>query len=228
MKISRRYLITLIGVAAAAWPLAARAQQADRVRRIGVLVYYAEGDAEGQARIAALRQSIRELGWIEGSNVQFDERWSAGDMDRIRAHAAEIVNLKPDVIVATSSRETRELQQQTRTIPIVFIGTHSRSSAPASSGLALLSVPIIPPLHSFLAHLRLPLRCSPFSRSSSEFVTSARLNAPSNLSYASRMGLSYFHRTSPSRSIVTRLSHWQLDAVCQRSIQIEDTSRAEA
>ncbi len=131
MKISRRYLITLIGVAAAAWPLVARAQQAEPVRRIGVLVYYAEGDAEGQARIAALRQSIRELGWIEGSNVQFDERWSAGDMDRIRAHAAEIVNLKPDVIVATSSRETRELQQQTRTIPIVFIGT----SDPAGQGL---------------------------------------------------------------------------------------------
>jgi len=127
----RRDFIEVIGVTAAAWPLAARAQQAERARRIGVLCYYVKGDAEGQARIAAFRQSLRESGWIEGRNVHFDERWSDGEINRIRANAAEIVELKPDVIVATSSRETRQLQQQTQTIPIVFLGT----SDPVGQGL---------------------------------------------------------------------------------------------
>jgi len=128
--VKRRSFITLIG-GAAVWPLAARAQQAEQVRRIGVLCYYAKDDAEGLARIGALRQSLGNLGWIEGRNVQWEERWSAGDIDRIRTNAAEIVALKPDVLVATSSRETRELRQQTRTIPIVFLGT----SDPAGQGL---------------------------------------------------------------------------------------------
>jgi putative ABC transport system substrate-binding protein len=95
----RRELITLLG-GAAAWPLAVRAQQAERVRRIGVLMGVAD-DAEGQARVKALQQGLKELGWIEGRNVRIDYRWTGGDATRIRTYAAELVKLSPDVIVAT-------------------------------------------------------------------------------------------------------------------------------
>ena len=99
----RREFITLLGGAAAAWPLAARAQQGERMRRIGVLMSLAADDPEGQARIAAFLQGLQQLGWTDGRNVRIDYRWAAGDADRIRRYAAELVALAPDVILAAGS-----------------------------------------------------------------------------------------------------------------------------
>jgi putative tryptophan/tyrosine transport system substrate-binding protein len=118
--VKRREFITLLGGAAAAWPLAARGQQAERVRRIGVLMNLASDDAEGQARLAAFHQGLQQLGWTVGRNVQIDYRWSAGNADYIRKFAAELVALAPDVIVSTGSPSVAVLQQATRSVPIVF------------------------------------------------------------------------------------------------------------
>jgi putative ABC transport system substrate-binding protein len=115
----RREFITLLG-GAAAWPLAARAQQGERMRRIGVLMNLASDDAEGQARLAAFHQGLQQLGWTVGRNVQIDYRWGAGDADRIRKFAAELIALAPDVILSTGSPSVAALQQATRTVPIVF------------------------------------------------------------------------------------------------------------
>ena len=101
--IRRREFITLLGGAAAAWPLAARAQQPERMRRIGVLMNLAADDPEGQARIAAFLQGLQQLGWTDGRNVRIDTRWAAGDADRSRRYAAELVALAPDVILASGS-----------------------------------------------------------------------------------------------------------------------------
>jgi putative tryptophan/tyrosine transport system substrate-binding protein len=117
--VKRRQFITLLG-AAAAWPLAARAQQPERMRRIGVLIPYAADDPEGQARIAAFLQGLQQLGWTEGRNVRIDYRWSAGDADRARRYAAELVALAPDVILASGASTVGPLLQATRTVPIVF------------------------------------------------------------------------------------------------------------
>ena len=119
----RREFITLLGGAAAAWPLAARAQQAERVRRIGVLIYQAAGDAEGQARLAAFLQSLQQLGWSDGRNLRIDTRWATAE-DILRRHVAELVALAPDVLVAASGTATvAPLLQATRTVPIVFVIT---------------------------------------------------------------------------------------------------------
>ena len=118
-KMKRREFISMLG-GAAAWPLAARAQQAERMRRIGILLNLASDDAEGQARLAAFHQGLQQLGWTVGRNVQIDYRWGAGDADRIRKFAAELVALAPDVILSTGSPSVAALQQATRTIPIVF------------------------------------------------------------------------------------------------------------
>jgi putative ABC transport system substrate-binding protein len=119
-EIKRREFITLLSGAAVAWPLAARGQQAERVRRIGVLMNLASDDAEGQARLAAFHQGLQQLGWTVGRNVQIDYRWSAGNADYIRKFAAELVALAPDVIVSTGSPSVAVLQQATRSVPIVF------------------------------------------------------------------------------------------------------------
>src|SRR5262245_32397251 len=119
--IRRREFITLIGGAAAAWPLAARAQHPERMRRIGVLMNLAADDPESQRRMTAFVQGLRQLMWIDGSNVQIDTRWGPGDADRIRRHAAELVALVPDVILAVGSTTTGPLLQTTRNIPIVFV-----------------------------------------------------------------------------------------------------------
>jgi putative tryptophan/tyrosine transport system substrate-binding protein len=115
----RREFITLLGGAAVAWPLAARAQQGDRMRRIGVLTYIPADDAEGQARLAAFTQALSQLGWSEGRNLRIDTRWAtAGDVHR---HAAELVALAPDVLLAATGTATvAPLLQTTRAIPIVF------------------------------------------------------------------------------------------------------------
>ncbi len=120
---NRRDLITLLGGAAAAWPLAARAQQTERMRRIGVFMNLAAEDVEGQARLTAFLQGLQELGWIVGRNVRIDYRWGAGDAERYRKYAEELVALAPDVILAAGgSSAVGPLQRATRTVPIVFAG----------------------------------------------------------------------------------------------------------
>jgi putative tryptophan/tyrosine transport system substrate-binding protein len=119
--IRRRDFITLLGGAAAAWPLAARAQQVERMRRIGVLMPSAADDPEYQARLTAFLQRLAQLGWLDGRNVRIDTRWAAADADRIRKYAEELVALAPDVILAPGSAMTGPLLQATRTIPIVFV-----------------------------------------------------------------------------------------------------------
>ena len=114
----RREFITLLG-GAAAWPLAARAQQRERVRRIGVLIGVAD-DAEGQARLAAFKNGMQGLGWIDGGNVRMDVRFTAGNAARAQTYAAELVGAAPDVILGNTYSAVAALQQQTRTIPIVF------------------------------------------------------------------------------------------------------------
>jgi putative tryptophan/tyrosine transport system substrate-binding protein len=117
----RREFITLAGGAAAAWPLVARAQQTDRVRRIGALLSTATDDPEGQARIAAFLQGLQQLGWADGRNVRIDTRWGgASDADGNRRYAAELVALAPDVILASGGSVVGPLLQATRTVPIVF------------------------------------------------------------------------------------------------------------
>jgi putative tryptophan/tyrosine transport system substrate-binding protein len=116
----RREFITLLGGTAAAWPLGGRAQQAERMKRIGVLMNVAAGDPEGQARLAAFQQGLQQLGLIDGRNLRTDTRWGAGDADRFRRYAVDLVALAPDVILAAGSPVVAALQQATRTVPIVF------------------------------------------------------------------------------------------------------------
>jgi len=117
---SRRKFIALIG-GAAAWPLAARAQQGEPMRRIGALMSTAADDPEGQARIAAFQQGLQQFGWTIGRNVRIDSRWPVGDSERTRRYAAELVALAPDVILATGSAAAAPLLQATRTVPVVFV-----------------------------------------------------------------------------------------------------------
>src|SRR5271169_3518323 len=114
----RRKFITLLVGTAFAWPLAARAQAPDRVRRIGVLMNATADDPEGQAGIAAFQQVLQQLGW---SNVRIDTRWGANDTDLDRRYAAELVALAPDVILTSGSKSVAALQHVTRTLPIVFV-----------------------------------------------------------------------------------------------------------
>jgi len=116
----RKFLATLLG-GAAAWPLAARAQQAERVRRIGLFTNLAADDAESQARNAAFLQALQQLGWTNGANVRIDFRFGAGDAERNRRYASELVALAPDVIVATGSPVVEPLRQATRSVPIIFL-----------------------------------------------------------------------------------------------------------
>ena len=114
----RREFITLLGSAAAAWPLAARAQQPDR--RVGVLMNLAVGDPEGEARIAAFVQALQRLGWSEGRNLRIDYRWAADDAGAFHRYAEELLALAPDVILAAATPSVQALRQATRTVPIVF------------------------------------------------------------------------------------------------------------
>jgi putative ABC transport system substrate-binding protein len=117
----RREFITLIGGAAVAWPVAARAQRADRVRLVGSLNILAEDDPESRLRIAAFKQGMQELGWTEGGNVRIETRWAGGDDGLVRKYAAELAALAPDVILTSGSVTVRPMQQATRTVPIVFV-----------------------------------------------------------------------------------------------------------
>ena len=118
-RFHRREFITLIGGAAAAWPLAARGQQSNRMPRVGVLIAVAD-DAEGQARLGAFKNGMRDLGWTDGGNVRIEVRFADGSVAKANDYAAELVSLAPDVLVANSSPAVAALQQRTRTIPIVF------------------------------------------------------------------------------------------------------------
>src|SRR5262249_25989351 len=116
----RREFLLLVGGAAAAWPLVARAQQREPVRHIGVLMGGAENDPENRARLAAFLDGLQRLGWTEGRNVRIDIRWPAASADRNRRHAAELVGLAPDVILASASASVAALQQASRSARIVF------------------------------------------------------------------------------------------------------------
>jgi putative ABC transport system substrate-binding protein len=128
--VKRRQFITLLGGAAAAWPIAVRAQ-GERVRRIGVLMYTTADEPASQARIAALQQGLQQAGWSVGRNLRIDTRWSAGDAARLRKDAADLVALGPDLIVAGVGPTTQVLQQASRTVPIVM----AQAVDPVGSGL---------------------------------------------------------------------------------------------
>jgi putative ABC transport system substrate-binding protein len=123
-----REFITILG--GAAWPLAARAQQGGRVRRIGVLMPYDENDPVAKSRLSAFTQALAGLGWTHGRNVRIDLRWHDGDTNRSLALAQELVGLQPDIVLASWTPETVALQRETRTIPIVFAGVAN----PVASG----------------------------------------------------------------------------------------------
>ena len=126
----RREFITLLGGAAASWPLAARAQQGDRVRRIGALMPYDENDPEGKRRYSAFTNALAGLGWTEGRNVRIDLYWAGADIDRMRALALELVGLQPDIIVTIATPATAAVQRETRTIPVV-----ASVAEPVASGI---------------------------------------------------------------------------------------------
>jgi putative tryptophan/tyrosine transport system substrate-binding protein len=117
----RREFITLLGGAAAAWPLVGRAQPAERVRRIAVLMNNAQDDPEGQARAEAFRQGLQALGWIEGRNLRIDWYWTAGDIERTRSNVTELAGRPPDIIVANGRVTLSEAVQAIRSIPIIFV-----------------------------------------------------------------------------------------------------------
>ena len=119
---TRREFITLLGGAAAVWPIAASAQQPGRIRRVGVLMLYVENDPEGQARATAFRQGLEKRGWTVGRDLQIDYHWGVGDGDWIRSAAAGLLTEAPDVILANGGAAARAVQQSTRTVPVVFIG----------------------------------------------------------------------------------------------------------
>jgi putative ABC transport system substrate-binding protein len=130
-SIQRRAFITLLGGAAAAWPLAARAQQEGRVRRVGVLMSFDENDPEGKRRYSAFTRALADLGWTDGHNVRMDLRWGGVDINRTRALAQELVGLQPDIIVTGGTSTTAALQRETRTIPIVMVNV----ADPVASGI---------------------------------------------------------------------------------------------
>ena len=126
----RRHFITLLG-GAAAWPLAARAQQGQRMRRIGVLMAGDENDPERKTFVSAFTQALAGLGWTDGRNVRMDLRWGGDDINRMRALAQELVGLQPDIIATNGTPATAALQRETRTIPIVFASV----ADPVASGI---------------------------------------------------------------------------------------------
>ena len=127
----RRDFIAALGGAAVAWPLAARAQQGDRVQRIGMLTAFDENDPAGKTYVSAFTQALAGFGWIDGRNVRMDLRWYGDDINRIRALAQELVGLQPDIILTATTPATVAVQRETRTIPIVFLSV----SDPVASGI---------------------------------------------------------------------------------------------
>jgi putative ABC transport system substrate-binding protein len=132
----RRQFIALLGGAAVAWPLAARAQQAERMRRVGVLNYLAADDPDSSPRVVAFAQALQGLGWIDGRNIQIDYRWGGGDLDRSRRYATELVALGSDVILVSSGSALAALQNVTRTVSIVFVSVSDPVGAGYVASLA--------------------------------------------------------------------------------------------
>jgi putative tryptophan/tyrosine transport system substrate-binding protein len=136
--VKRRKVITLIGGAAAAWPLAALAQQSNSTRRMGVLMGFPEGDPQAQTYILAMRQKLESLGWVESRNIRIDYRWAGGDLEKARAFARELIDMTPGVIVTSTNQVTEIVRRETQSIPIVFASLGD----PVGSGLvASLSRP---------------------------------------------------------------------------------------
>jgi putative tryptophan/tyrosine transport system substrate-binding protein len=129
--IGRREFVTLLGSAAAAWPLTALAQQPERMRRIGVLMLYPENDPEGQRRATAFQEGLQKLGWVVGRNIQIDFQWGLGDANWIRSAASQLLRLVPDVILANGTPAAKTMQQASRTVPVIFIA----GSDPVLDGL---------------------------------------------------------------------------------------------
>jgi putative ABC transport system substrate-binding protein len=122
VTIGRRELLVALGGAAAAWPFAARAQQGERMKRLGILMAYPEGDQEGQAFLTAFREELEKLGWMESRNLWIDTRWApAADAELRLKFAKELVALHPDLILSHGTPSTATLLQQTRTLPILFV-----------------------------------------------------------------------------------------------------------
>src|SRR5262245_45676750 len=117
---NRRIFISLLG-GAAAWPLAARAQQGERMRQIGVLMGYAETDTAAQAQVVALRHELQKLGWEEGRNIRIDVRFPGSDARRVRTMLMELMNLTPDVLVSNTNLVTAAVQAEVRTVPVIFL-----------------------------------------------------------------------------------------------------------
>ena len=132
---NRRVFITLLG-GAAAWPLAARAQQSERTHRVGVLMPYPNGNAEARARLAAFSGELQKLGRIDGSNLRIEVRWTTANAEGIRAAAASLVALAPDVLLATALPSVMALQHATRSIPIVFVQVRDPLAAGIVESLA--------------------------------------------------------------------------------------------
>jgi putative ABC transport system substrate-binding protein len=143
----RRAFITLLG-GAAAWPLAARAQQRKPMRRVGALMPWTASDPQVQARYAAFLQGLQQVGWTVGNNVQIDSRWTAGNEDETRKHASELVALAPEVIFASGSATVGPLLRATRTVPIVFANVPDPSAPDMSKAWRdrVATVPVLPPL----------------------------------------------------------------------------------
>jgi putative ABC transport system substrate-binding protein len=133
LEIRRREFITLLGGAAASWPLAAGAQQGDRVRRIGVLMGGDENDPEQKRRLFAFTRALADLGWTDGRNARMELRWGGDDINRIQALAQELVGLQPDIILAGATPPTVALQRETRTIPIVFANLVPQLNRPSAN-----------------------------------------------------------------------------------------------
>ena len=129
----RREFIALVSGAAVAWLITARARQAERMRRLGVLMAVAESDADARKGISILQESLQKLGWKDGNNIRIDYRWGNGNPDRIQDLAKELVDLQPDVLVGHSTPSAKGLLKQTRTIPIVFLTV----TDPLGQGLVL-------------------------------------------------------------------------------------------
>ena len=132
----RRDFIKTIAGSTAIWPFAARAQQGGRMRRVGILMPFSPSDKEMQDRVQALKKELQNRGWTAGVDVQFDERWTTDNMDLVRANAANLVELKPDVIVAIGGRVIPVLMQLTRTVPIIIPGSASPVEAGFITSLA--------------------------------------------------------------------------------------------
>src|SRR5258705_1545874 len=136
LDVRRREFIALLGGAAAAWPYAARAQQVERVRRVGVLTYLAADDPDLPPRVAAFAQGLQELGWIDGRNVRIEYRAGGGNPERYRDYAAELISLAPDVILVSSGSALAAVQKATRTVPIVFVNVSDPVGAGYVASLA--------------------------------------------------------------------------------------------